>query len=334
VVIVAGEAGIGKTRLVDEVARQAVQEDWLRIGGTCLALQGGQIAYLPFVEALRSLVAQVPPEHIRPLVWPARDVIGRLLPELAMGAGSSKAGGDGATRSVRGEGGELDRARLFESLLTVAERLAGAQPLLVVIEDIQWADAGTLDLLRFFVHGVNGGPVLLVLTLRTDGQAVPSATARLLAELERSPGLERLELGPLARSEVAAQLEAVVGRPPDPDLAVAVAVRSGGNPFLVEELARAGTTITAADGAFPGGLRDLLLSRVSELGEAAQEVVRVASAAGRVVEDELLVRVVGLPEDQVVHALREAIDRGILVRVRPPGIEGYGFRHPLLREVV
>ena len=85
VVIVAGEAGIGKTSLVDEVAREAVQSGWLRIGGTCLELQGGQIAYLPFVEALRSLVAQVPPERVRPIVWPARDVIGRLIPELDTG---------------------------------------------------------------------------------------------------------------------------------------------------------------------------------------------------------------------------------------------------------
>jgi predicted ATPase len=181
---------------------------------------------------------------------------------------------------------------------------------------------------------VTTGPVLLVMTFRSDGPAIPSAIARVLVELERSPGVERLELGPFERSDVAAQLEAVAGRPPDPDLVTAVIARSGGNPFLVEELARAGPTLATADDAISAGLRDLLLARVSELGDTAQEVVRVASAAGRVVEDDLLARVVELPERDVVRGLREAIDQGILVRVRAPGIEGFGFRHPLLREVV
>ena len=335
VVIVAGEAGIGKSSLVDAISTQAVAEGWLRIGGTCLELLGGQIAYLPFVEALRSLVAQVPPDRVRPIIWPAREVVGRLLPELAVdvasdGRNDDRDGGDRAGQ----EGGELDRARLFESLLTVAERLAGAQPLLVVIEDVQWADDGTLDLVRFFVHGVTSGPVMLVMTLRTDGPSNRAGIVRVLAELDRSESVERIELGPFGRAEVAAQLEAIGGQPRDPDAVAAIVRRSGGNPFLVEELARADPTLIGDASPLPAGLRDLLLARVSELGGPAQEVVRVASAAGRVVDDDLLARVVALPERDVVQGLREAIDRGILMRIRAPGVEGYGFRHPLLREVV
>ncbi len=331
VVIVSGEAGIGKSSLVDELAGQAAIEGWLRIGGSCLELQGGQVAYLPFVEALRSLVAQVPADRVRPLVWPARELIGRLLPELAIEAAPSASDGDG---TAGGEGGDLDRARLFESLLIVAGRLAGAQPLLVVIEDIQWADTGTIDLLRFFVHGVNAAPVLLILTLRVDGPAGPGFVARMLAELDRSPRVERLELGPFDRREVSAMLEAIDGRPPDPDDVAAVVARSGGNPFLVEELARAKADPATPDEPLPAGLRDLLLARVAGLGDAAQEVVRVASAAGRVVDDDLLAKVVELPERDLVQGLHEAIDQGILVHVKGPGVDGYGFRHPLLREVV
>ena len=331
VVVVSGEAGIGKSSLVDEVAGRAVVEGWLRIGGTCLELEGGQIAYLPFVEALRSLVAQVPPERVRPLLWPARDVIGRLLPELAI---EPSPGASGAGRSGSGEGGDLDRARLFESLLTVAGRLAGAQPLLVIIEDIQWADAGSLDLVRFLVHGMTVGPILLIMTLRTDGPMRSGATLRFMTELDRSGSVERLELGPFGRAEVAAMLETIEGRPPDPDGVAAVVARSGGNPLLVEELARAGLDASTAAEPLRAGLRDLLLARVSELGPEAQEIVRVASAAGRVVDDELLVRVAGLSEPDLVRGLREAIDRGVLTRVRGPGVDGYSFRHPLLREVV
>ena len=287
VVVVSGEAGIGKSTLVDEIAGRAVVDGWLRIGGTCLELEGGQIAYLPFVEALRSLVAQVPPERVRPLLWPARDVIGRLLPELAI---EPSPGAPGAGRSGSGEGGDLDRARLFESLLTVAGRLAGAQPLLVIIEDIQWADAGSLDLVRYLVHGMTVGPILLIMTLRTDGPMRSGVTLRFMTELDRSGSVERLELGPFGRAEVAAMLETIEGRPPDPDGVAAVVARSGGNPLLVEELARAGLDTSTAAEPLRAGLRDLLLARVSELGPEAQEIVRVASAAGRVVDDELLVR--------------------------------------------
>ncbi len=328
--MVTGEAGIGKSSLVATIARQASSEGWLHIGGSCLELQGGQIAYLPFVESLRSLVDQVPAERVRAMVWPARDILGRLLPELAIG------GTDGApdgARTETGEGGDLDRARLFESLLVVAARLAGAQPLLVVIEDIQWADTGTLDLVRFFVHGVTVGQVMLVMTLRTDGPAVPPSSGRLLAELERNPNVERLALGPFERAEVAAQLEAIAGRPPDPDVVASVLTRSGGNPFLIDELSRVAAS-PSSDGQLPAGLRDLLLARVGELSDAAQEVVRVASAAGRVVDDALLAQVVDRPEGDVMRGLHEAIDHGIVVSVAAPGGVGYGFRHPLLREVV
>ena len=93
-------------------------------------------------------------------------------------------------------------------------------------------------------------------------------------------------------------------------------------------------TLAPPEEPLPTGLRDLLLARVAELGDAAQEVVRVASAAGRVVDDDLLAKVVELPERDLVQGLHEAIDQGILVHVRAPGVDGYGFRHPLLREVV
>ena len=216
----------------------------------------------------------------------------------------------------------------------MAQRLAGAQPLLVVVEDVQWADTGSLDLLRFFIQGMTMGPVLLVLTLRTDGPPGAGATMRVLAELDRASSVERLDLGPFGRHEVAAQLEAIAGRPPDPDVVTGVIARSGGNPFLVEELALADPTLVSADAPIPTGLRDLLLARYSELSDVAQEVVRVASAAGRVVEDDLLARVAALPERDFVRGLREAIDQGILVRFTSPGLDGYGFRHQLLREVV
>ena len=169
-VIVSGEAGIGKSSLVDEVSGQAAAEGWLRIGGACLELQGGQVAYLPFVEALRSLVAQVPADRVRPLVWPARELIGRLLPELAIDVAATAQDGDG---TAGGEGGDLDRARLFESLLIVAGRLAGAQPLLVVIEDIQWADPGTVDLLALLRprRRSSAGPVDHHLARRWPGRS-------------------------------------------------------------------------------------------------------------------------------------------------------------------
>jgi DNA-binding NarL/FixJ family response regulator len=331
IVVVTGEAGIGKTSLIETFLVRGATEGWLHIGGTCLELHAGQAAYLPFVEALRALVAQVPPARVRSIVWPARDELGRLLPELA-GSTDTRRAATMPADPVGGEGGVLDRARLFEALLTVAQRLTGAQPLLVTIEDLQWADAGTLDLLRFFAHNVRTGPVLLLLTLRTEGPGRPAPLLRYVGDLERFARLERIELGPLDRADVASLLAAVEGRAPDPSRVVTLTVRSGGNPYLVEEMIRSGLGEPAASADVPAGLRDLLLARVAELSDVAQIVVRVASVAGRMIDDRLLIRVSGLPEGDAVRGLHEAIDRGVLAL--PGAGVGVTFRHPLLREVV
>ena len=323
--IVAGEAGIGKSRLLDRLAEIATSEGALVLPGACLESADGAVPYAPFVEILRDLVRATPAERLPALLGPGRAELTRLLPELALRAADVP------------PLAELDRAaqaRLFELVLGLFERLAAARPLVLELEDVQWADRSTRELVGLLVRALRDDPVLLVLALRTDAQGAAVGNLAFVAELEREEHVERLDIEPFGRDDVEAQVATLLDDTPDPAAVDRLLARSDGNPFYVEELVLAGADRDGDD--LPPVLRDVLVSRVAALSEPARGVLRVAAAAGRRIDDELLAAALEMPVRQLADALREAVASGILVRRARadgggPAVE---FRHGLLQEVV
>jgi DNA-binding CsgD family transcriptional regulator len=323
--IVGGEAGIGKSRLVGRLAETARGRGATVLSGACLPAGSGAIPYAPFVEALRGLTRSVEPARLAALLGPARNEVARLLPEVAPRTD------DAPTRL------EFDRAgqtRLFEAVLGIIERQARHGPVVLVIEDIQWADDGTRGLLGFLSRNLRNAPVLLLVTFRTGEVERRDPAMAFVAELERDEWVARLDLKGLDRRDVAALLRALADAPPSTATVDDVMDRTAGNPFFVEQLA---ATLESGghDRDLPPELRDVLLARLSGLPNETQRLLRAASAAGRRVDEALLAAVLEVPDQAVADALRPAIRQGILVDADrdEAGPGGYSFRHALLAEI-
>ncbi|MBA3308178.1 MAG: AAA family ATPase [Chloroflexi bacterium] len=325
VVVVAGEAGIGKSRLLGEVARRVTEAGGRSLIGGCLDMAGGGIPFLPLLEAMRGLNRALSPDQAAALFGPARSDLAGLLPELARDgeAGKSVTGAQGLP-----DGG-VPQARLFEVVLGLLDRLAADAPILLLFEDVHWIDRASRDLVTFLARNLSRERVLLALTLRTDDVAVLDPLRAWLAELERGPSVRRLSLERLDRGAVARQMETISGsRPSAPDVE-RIWSRSDGNPFFVEEL-------LAAHGRGQGDhaprtLSAILATRLHGVSGAAREVIAALAVAERPAGETLLGSVVGRSEADLVGALREGLDRQVLVMDRSQGT--YRFRHALLREV-
>src|SRR4051794_22950230 len=308
---VAGESGVGKTRLVRELQQRAVGCGARVLSGDCVELGGGPLAHARLVLALRPLVRAAGP------VWGALPPRGRGEP-----AGRRRGLGGAPPRDRRDA-----QARVFEALLAVLDRLAREAPVLLVIEDLHWADASTRAFLRFLAAALADEAMLVVATYRPDELHRRHPLRPLLAELERSQRALRVELPPLARDQLAEQLADLIGRPPGEDLVDRLYARSEGNPLYTEELLAAGPD---GRGSLPASLAAALAVRIERLGPDAQEVVRVLSAAGAV-EHEVLAHVAGLDGRTLNDALRESVSSHIVVT---GASDRYAFRHALLREAV
>jgi len=267
-VVIDGDAGVGKTRLVREFAART---DATVLTGGCLQFEAA-IPYAPFVEALPSVL----------------------------------------------DSGGSDRGAEYRR---VADAIRAAGPRVVlIIEDLHWADAATRDLLRYLHRALADAPVLMLLTCRTDEFAAHHPVATLLAELTRSPNTERLYLAPLDRDGVTALAAAVLGSAPPAELVDTLVARAEGNPFFTEELLAAGNTV-------PRTVREIIVTRLARLSAPAQRLARLASVVGRTVPHDLLAAL--SPGAGLDGALRELVDHGQLVLVEP---DAYAFRHALIHE--
>jgi DNA-binding CsgD family transcriptional regulator/tetratricopeptide (TPR) repeat protein len=319
-VVVRGEAGIGKSRLVREAIQRAQARDSAILHGACLDLDGDGLPYLPIVEALRGLARVTSRDGMRELLGPAAPELSALLPDLA---DPEPAGGRPA-----GSESTVDRARLFERFLGFLDRLGTSAPVLAVIEDIQWIDPATRDLVTFLVHNITTEHVVAVLTCRTDDLPSGHPVLAWMAELGRAPGAIRLDLGRLSWTSVRHQLEAIEDGPVPDNVLDSVWRRSEGHPLFVEELFEAAA---ATNGERPPSLVEVLLGRVAALDQETLTVVEALAVAGRPVDGRLIGLVVERSEREVGVALREAATRGVLVAL-PDGRSA--FRHELLREIV
>ena len=320
--LLAGEAGVGKSRLVAEFEERARTAGVEVLQGGCILLGDGALPYAPVIEALRGLVRRTPATDVEAVFGPGRAELARLVPDLGPVVDDARTG-----LSVQSAQG-----RMFELLLGVLERLAARSPVLFVVEDLHWSDRSTRDLLGFLVRNLRDAAVMLLLTYRSDELHRRHPLLPFLAELGRAPGVERLEVQPFDGGESAAQLRAIAGRDLDPGLIESIHARSGGNAFFAEELLMA----AGEDGRteLPQTLRDVLLARVALLAEPTQEFLRVASAAGQRVDPALLAAALSMDGRSLYDALRESVSHQVLIPDPTAGVERYAFRHALVQEAV
>jgi DNA-binding CsgD family transcriptional regulator/tetratricopeptide (TPR) repeat protein len=318
VVLVASEAGMGKSRLIAELTRR-VENDMLVVVGECLPLAEGELAYAPVIAALRSLARQRDASEVDSLLGPLHEQVGVRMPELSI-----------ADKGVPAPvSGELSQGRLFEQLLALFVDAARAEPMVIAMEDFQWADRSTRDFLAFLVRAARHEPIALVITYRSDEVRRGHPLRPFVLELEHSGRATRIELGPFTRSQVREQVSAILDESPSPSLVDGLLDRSEGNPFFTEELL-AGAHKSGQE--LPDSLRDTLLARVEGHSSGVQDVLRIAAVTGRTVDHALLVAATQLPETELNCALRDAVEDYLLA----PDSEtpGYSFRHGLLREAI
>ena len=319
VVLVASEAGMGKSRLISELAGRAESNDMTVVVGECVPLAEWELPYAPIVVALRSLVRQWDMAELEALPGPAGHELAALMPELAFGRDhvSSRPAGAGA------------QARVFEQLAALLTSAARAKPLVFVVEDCQWADRSTRDFLEFLVRAARREPLALIVSYRSDELQRRHPLRPFVLELERSGRATRVELGPFTRAEVREQVAGILGETPPPPLIDQLLGRSEGNPFFTEELL-ASSRQTGEQ--LPDSLRDILLSRVETHPSGVRDVLRIAAVAGRTIDHALLAAVTELSEDDLNRALRDSAESYLLTH--DPSSPHYSFRHALLREAI
>lgn len=304
-VLIAGEAGLGKSRLVAEFTTR-LSADTVILLGRCPEFGNDGVPFAPFVSVMRALVRQLGVDRVATLLPVSRPALSRWLPELAAHAGSAEP--------------DTDRIRLFGEILTVLEQLAVRQPVVVVLEDLHWADDSSRELLAFLVANTAQCDLLLVGTYRPADSA---AMRSLVAGLRRDPGVRLVVPQPLTRHEVGRQLAALFGREPEPGTIARIFERSKGIPLFVEAL-------SSSPDETPADLSELLLGYLTGLPPETKALLRLAAVAGSPVRHALLDSATELDEDRLHHALRQLIDQQVLV----VHDTGYEFRHILIRDAV
>jgi DNA-binding CsgD family transcriptional regulator/tetratricopeptide (TPR) repeat protein len=311
VLLVSGDAGVGKTRLLSEFAREAASRGFTVLSGRCAEL-ADTVPYLPLADALRA--AATGSDYSLQEALATRPALARLLPD----------------REITRQPGDLPglaQQQLFGAVLGMLTELAEANPVLLVLEDLHWADRSTRDLVTFLSRMLRGERIALVLSYRTDDMHRTHPLRPVVAELQRLPGVTSIELGPLDPAAMAEHLRRLSAGRQDATAIGRVIRRAEGNAYFAEEL----LATSSAGSELPTGLADLLLARTVDLSAAAQQVLRAAAVAGRRVDDELVMRASGLGPVEYETAVREAVTRQLLV---PDGSDGLAFRHALLREAI
>ena len=336
-VMLAGEPGIGKTALCEQLATYVSIRGGRTLVGHCYEEGSLSLPYLAFVEAMRSYVLTRDPDALQSELGIGAADIARIVSEVR----------DRVHVELRDASNpEDDRWRLLQSVTTFLRNAASVQPLVIVLEDLHWADRGTLDLLQHASRNLQGARLVIVGTYRdveVDRTHPLSAT---LAELRRTNTFLRIPLRGLTVNEVHRMYEAIRGNAVPWGQAEAVHRATEGNPLFVQEVLRylveEGIVVreegryvakTPEEGV-PEGLRDVIGRRLSHLREGTNQVLSIASVIGRDFTLEELQRVAASPEDEVLSALEEATTRSIIEERPSIGSVGFRFTHAFFRQTL
>lgn len=322
-VLVRGEAGVGKSRLLREFAERSRAEGARVLWGSCVSLGSGDIPYAALVDALRRLVKSMDADEVKKLPKPAYSYLASLLPGMIDDSPAPEA--------TIGAG---DRLRLFANLLLLFDRLGREAPVVLVIEDLHWADQSTVDFLSYLARARSDERLLVVGSLRTGDLPARHPVRVMVAELGRARAIDLLDLARFSRQDVREYLRAALDIEVTHDLVERALELTEGNALFLEEVVVAGT-LTAGDDApapLPATVEDLLLPRYEMLSEDARTVMGVATVIGRRASHQLLAAVCELPEDRLLAALRECVANQMLTVSKDGNV--YRIYHALLREVV
>lgn len=334
-IVLAGDAGVGKSRLLIEIRQRAEAQHFLTLQGACFE-PDSSFPYAPLVDTLRIHLAQCAPPNIRATLGPLASEIVKLLPELALSLPD--------LQPTPALDPEAERRRLFESLIQYFIRLAATQPLLIILEDLHWSDNISLDFLHLFARRLSAHPILLLASYRRD-EAPPRLT-HLLAQFDRERLAGEITLAPLTRAEVDSMLRAIFDLPAPikAEFLDLLYPLTEGNPFAIEEVLKAlitaGTILYTAgrweirpleELHIPRSVQDAVQRRTAQLGPVAQEVLTLAVVAGRRFSFALLRELTGLKEQQLLQVIKQLVAAQLVVE---ESTDQFVFRHALTREAV
>jgi DNA-binding CsgD family transcriptional regulator len=312
-VLLGGESGVGKTRLVREF-EQRHAGDAIVLRGEAVEQGDAELPYAPLLGALRPLVRACHPV-LNELGKGSRSVLAALVPGLD----------DQVEASERHD--PAAQLRLFEAVLELLDLLGETQPAVLILEDMHWADRSTRTFVAFLARSLREERVMMLLTYRSDELHRRHALRPLLSELERLPSARRLELVPFDRAELAEALTDILGDIPDDELVNRLFSRSEGNLLYTEELLAAGLD---GRGSTPQSLRDAFMLRIERLSDAGQRAAR-AIAVGRALDEGTIAEVTEIEHEALHTALREAVAEQVLEAGDDTRLS---FRHALLREAL
>ena len=323
VLLVVGDAGVGKTRFVTEGLARAASSGTVAVWGACLPL-AEQLPLLPVAGALGELAAVDGGALVEGALGVApgyvRAEVGRLVPRLEHGE-----------RGPGGRGGGWQRERLFAAVTELLGAVAARCAVCVVVEDVHWADRSTLDCLTFLARAGGLGAVSLVVTCRSDEAPLDPLVADWLAHVRGGWGVEEIRLPPLSEAEAAQLAAQLLGAPPPARVAGELYARAEGNPFFTEQLAAA-MLAGEAGGGLPGRLAELLIARAGRCGGDGRAVLAALAVAGRPLGEDQLGVVSALGAEAVRRGLRQLTAARLLADAAPGG--AHRLRHALLAEAV
>jgi class 3 adenylate cyclase/tetratricopeptide (TPR) repeat protein len=338
-VLLAGEPGIGKSRLAAELGRQAHTEGATVLFGRCDDELG--VPFQPFVEALDFLVEHCPPEHLPDRLGPLPEELSRLVPGIAQRLPD-------LPPPLRSDP-ENERIRLFDAVDGWLAALSAAGPVMLVLDDLHWAARPTLQVLKHVIRSAATGPLLIVGTYRDTDLDRASPLTEVLADLRRIPSVQRVSVGGLALDEIVQLMELAAGHEMDEQgrqVAQAIHEESEGNAFFVGEilrhLAESGAIFADEDGRWttrgdpgelgiPEGVREVVGRRIDQLPSDAGDVLQLAAVIGRDFELDVLLELSEAGEDDLIEALDQCAEARL---VDETGVGRYRFAHALVRSTL
>lgn len=332
-VLISGEAGIGKSRLLAEIGPRAEQLNFRVLSGRCFE-QDRSIPYAPLSDMLRPFFGESVNRSEAPV--PLTTELAKLLPEVASHFSLSAPASLPETR--------VDRRRLFEGVNDFFWQQAAAGPLLLTIEDLHWSDQASLEYLLFLVRQMAEKPILLLLTSRA-GRGQRKLT-QLLAGLDREPIAQEMRLKALSRAEVAALIKGMLEQAQEPSAAFVASIYrlSEGNPFFAEEICSsliASGDVYYVDGQWqrkplaqidiPDSIQRVVERQVSRIGAAARRLIEVAAVSGRSFDFGVMQALTGHSDGELLALVKELMAAGLVVE---ESVDRFAFRHALTREAL